>query len=116
MSFSQFNRTLTVQTPGPGSYVGGVWTAGPSTERTIQGSWQPASSADMAMMPEGLRTKRVFKLFTNEQLVIGGEEESTTGERIIFIGRPYWIYDGNDWQNRVISHYEYTLVACNEPS
>ncbi len=57
---------------GPISRVNGrVESAGPDTNLTGNGSFQPATAKDLQRLPEGERNEAVVALYTDDELVTG---------------------------------------------
>jgi hypothetical protein len=91
----------------------GRWTAGAATDSTIQGSVQPADGDELATLPEGDRSKRARKVYTETELRTGAQEEELAPDRLVF--------DGEVWEVRevarehsTLAHYKAIVVQLQE--
>lgn len=68
--------SITVFRPGVGAYTNGVYVPGEDTAIVIRGVIQPMSAREVMMLPEGIRTKARWKLYTRFLL----QESSVLGQ------------------------------------
>src|SRR3990167_5222449 len=86
-----------------GSYVAGRWTAGAQTSATIRASVQPMPSDEAQDLPEAVRTRGVFNVFSASEMVTLSEailreedEVDWNGERLHVLSVDRWQVGGMD--------------------
>lgn len=117
-----FKRNIDLIRHGTGGYYNddGMYVQTDTTQRTIVANVQPANNKDMELLPDGARTIRVIKVFTDEVLYSSQQETEYTEERkgdvLIVDGVPFLVVRCDAWQSNVISHYESLATEIGEKS
>jgi hypothetical protein len=97
-----------------GKYVNGQWVEGVPGDTPFKGSWQPASGKTLDLLPEGKRSREVFKCFAD--LSMDFTSADTHGEAeadfIIWEGKEYEVTTAAKWNNGLINHWE---LLCTRP-
>jgi len=107
-------RTITIQRMS-GSYNAGHWIAGNPTSIVMTGSVQASSGDKVETLMEGKRFSGSLDLFVDQPLVMADPKRGVQGDRYVDEKGDIWeVVLGNDWQNGIISHYEYTAVRIKE--
>lgn len=91
----------------------GRWTDGAATDSTILAAVQPANGDDLAILPEGERSKRARKLYTVTELRVVSVEDGTSADHVQVEGR-WWKVLHVEEQRNVIPHYKAIAVALQE--
>lgn len=112
MSFAVFRKPLTVKRHAAGSYVGGFWTEGSVNPLTIQASVQPASQADMQLLPEGRRITSAYRLYTDDTLLLAKGNQQA--DRVVVQGEDYEVLAEAHWDNGVLPHKSYVVSRIVE--
>ena len=112
--------TLTVKRPTEtmtkGTYIDGRWIEGDLTLNTftIQTSVQPANGKDLEVLPEGLRTNDIFKIYPKTKLQAVDQHNNQEADIVIWDGKDYEVIFAGDWQNNLISHYKALIQRVKE--
>ena len=105
-----FRQLLTVTLKTDGAYTKGRWSETTSTS-TISASVQPLTGQEINTLPENRRAATWLKLYSSDDIPgLTGNNPAT----ITINSLEYEIYAKLPWQNGLISHYKY-LVVANEP-
>jgi hypothetical protein len=97
-----------------GDYVRGRWVPGEPADTKFSGTWQPASGKTLELLPEGKRSREVFKCFAPLSLDftsadINGEKEA---DSVIWQGKEYEVTTAARWDNGLMPHWE---LLCTRP-
>ena len=117
-----FKRKIDLVRHGTGGYYNddGMYVQTDTTQRTIVANVQPANNKDMELLPDGARTIRVIKVFTDEALYSSQQATEYTDERkgdiLIVDGVPFIVVRCDAWESNVISHYESIATEVGEKS
>ena len=117
-----FKRKIDLIRHGTGGYYNndGIYVQTDTTQRTIVANVQPANNKDMELLPDGARTIRVIKVFTDEVLYSSQQATEYTEERkgdiLIVDGVPFIVVRCDAWQSNIISHYESLATEVGEKS
>ena len=117
-----FKRNIELIRHGTGGYYNndGIYVRTDTTKRTIAANVQPANNKDMELLPDGARTIRVIKVFTDEVLYSSQQATEYTEERkgvlLVVGGVPFCGGRCDAWQSNVISHYESLATEVGEKS
>jgi hypothetical protein len=97
-----------------GDYVRGQWTPGEPGDTGFKGSWQPASGKTLELLPEGKRSREVFKCFAPLSLDFTSADAHGDAEAdlIIWQGKEYEVTTAAQWNNGLIPHWE---LLCTRP-
>lgn len=104
--------TLQLHRTAAGTHVNGVWVPGAVTEITIRGSLQPINARELALLPEGERTRGRWKLYTRTPLRTANPAEYTEADRIAWQGRTLTVVQVRDYAHvgGSLAHYRADLV------
>ena len=105
-----FRKPVTVKRRTQGAYVDGFWVEGTESTVMIRASVQPASSADLNLLPEGKTLGGVYKIFTNDTLIVATEGTDQNGDRLVIGGSDYEVTTTLIWDNGIIPHNEYLVT------
>lgn len=110
---------ITVKRNANGNYdtPDGSWQEGSAEpDFIVNSSWQPASGKDQQSLPEGKRSKSVYKIYPETKLRVFDQITQTAGDKVIspLDGQTYEIYSSGDNQNNIISHFKYMCVRVKE--
>ena len=117
-----FKRNIELIRHGTGGYYNdnGLYIEVGTTQRTIAANVQPANNKDMELLPDGARTIRTIKVFSDEALYSNQQETEYTKERkgdiLIVDGAPFLVVRCDAWGSNVISHYESLATEIGEKS
>jgi hypothetical protein len=86
----------------------GSWVEGDRTETPFKGSWQPASGKTLELLPEGKRSREVYKAFAPISLnfTAADAHEGLSGDRVIWEGKEYEVTVAAKWNNGLLPHWE----------
>lgn len=113
-AFRRFRKSVPVERRVAGAYVNGVWAPGAIDldVTSIVASVQPATREDLQRLPEGQRITGVYKLFTNDRLLLARDDQS--GDRVQIGGDWYLVTAEEVWDNGLIPHYAYLVTRIVE--
>lgn len=111
---SRFFTTITRYRRVAGSYVEGVWVDGARSSSSITASVQPGGGPqDLARVPEGLRTRDVVKIFTDDDLRTADETQSLPADRILYLDEEYEVVAVDDFTMTQMPHLEAIAVRVD---
>lgn len=101
--------SMTLQHNTEGSYIKGVWTEGSQVEIPFRGTFQPASGKELEILPEGKRSKSVYKIFANlnNDFTSFDDLKQLEADNIIYDGMIYQVIKVEKWNNGLIPHWEF---------
>lgn len=103
----------TVHRPPAGAYVDGEWVEGPSSPFSVLASIQPLTGRELEALPEGMRTRGRFKMYT--EAVLRTVQECSAGgvkpDLVEAFGRLLEVQTVLDFQNHTtgLPHVKYLL-------
>lgn len=86
--------------------VKGRWTDGAEAAFQFTASVQPLKGNELLTLPEGLREKETYKLYTSTQLFTARENDDKKPDKVQIFGKTFEIIKVEIWQNKVIPHYK----------
>jgi hypothetical protein len=97
-----------------GGYVKGQWKTGVPDDTPFKGTWQPASGKTLELLPDGKRSREVYKCFAPIAMEFTSADEHGDAEAdsIIWEGKEYEVTTAAKWDNGLISHWE---LLCTRP-
>jgi hypothetical protein len=97
-----------------GCYVKGQWTAGIPGDTAFKGTWQPASGKTLELLPEGKRSREVFKCFAPFEMNFTSADAHGEAEAdsVVLEGKEYEVTTAAQWNNGLIPHWE---LLCTRP-
>ncbi len=84
----------------------GIATPGATSVIGFTSSVQPLSGKEKLILPEGIREKEAYKLYTSFALKTVDEVAKTKADRITIFGKTFEVVKLAIWQNNVIPHYK----------
>ena len=117
-----FKRKIDLIRHGTGGYYNdnGLYVDTSTIQRAIAANVQPANNKDMELLPDGARTIRTIKVFSDEALYSNQQATEYTEERkgdiLIVDGVPFLVVRCDAWGSNVISHYESLATEVGEKS
>lgn len=97
-------RNVVISRHAAGSYIKGVWTEGSTSAITIKATVQPLKPLEMQALPEGRRSSRAMKVYT-ETLLLSANEDGKNADTFSWLGATWEIISCEPYQNSIISHY-----------
>ena len=91
------SELLTVERPGAGRYVDGIYTAGDTTTFRSMCSVQQPSADEIQNLPEGERNKNIRKFISKRPLRTTGDREGIEADVVLYKGSRYKIIQIEDW-------------------
>jgi hypothetical protein len=97
-----------------GCNVKGQWVAGTPNDTAFQGTWQPASGKTLELLPEGKRSREVFKCFAPFEMDFTSADAhaKTEADSVVWQGKEYEVTTAAKWDNGLIPHWE---LLCTRP-
>lgn len=97
-----------------GSYVKGQWQTGSGSDTVFYGTWQPAKGKTLELLPEGKRSREVYRCILSLALEITsaddhGEQEA---DQIIWEDKEYEVTTAAKWNNGLLTHWD---MLCTRP-
>ena len=115
-----FKKNIELIRHGTGGYYNdsGMYVDDGTEQRTIPANVQPSNNKDMELLPDGARTIRAIKVFSDEALYSSQQATEYTEERkgdiLIVDGVPFAVVRCDAWESNVISHYESLAIEVGE--
>jgi hypothetical protein len=98
-----------------GGYIRGQWVPGEGGDTEFKGSWQPASGKTLELLPEGKRSREVFKCFTRQislDFTSADTHSEAEADSVVWQGKEYEVTTAARWDNGIIPHWE---LLCTRP-
>lgn len=94
-------KNINILRYGVGSYVKGKWVKGTTTTVPIQAIVSPVIKQSMLQfLPENLRAKKVFRLFSNTKLNgFQDKEEKQQSDEFVLNGETFRIVKVGEWED-----------------
>jgi hypothetical protein len=108
------NVALARRKKAGGGYVRGQWVPGNPDDTPFQGTWQPAGGKTLELLPEGKRSREVYKCFAPVALDFTSADAHGEAEAdsVVWGGREYEVTTAALWNNGLIPHWE---LLCTRP-
>lgn len=91
----------------------GQFVSGASTDTTIYASVQPASAEEMALLPEGERTREGVRFYTTTELRTASQSGATLADRLRVDGVWFEVHDVS-WERSLIPHFRGIALRIQE--
>jgi len=105
---SSFRHSVAVTSFAVGSVVDGIYTEGVSSSSTIMASVQPAHARDLQCLPEGRRTSKTYRMYSDSSL--NSLQTTQNPDRVTLSDGVYEVVTKDPWKNGVVEHYKYLVV------
>ena len=117
------SHTLTVkrpiQTVETGRRIRGRWVPGTidtddAPNFTIRTSVQPAKGKELEVLPEGLRTGEIYKIYPETELKAVDQHSEQEADIVVYNNADYKVQHLEIWQNGLVDHYKAFIVRVKE--
>lgn len=109
----RFTSLYPVIRKGEGAYVDGRWVPSNEIESfNIRASKQPMTPEDIQILPENLRTKKSYRIYTITELRPVNTTEETDADTITIESETYTVHSVEKW-TKLHPHYK-CIVVRNE--
>jgi len=97
-----------------GSYIKGQWVPGIPGDTPFESSWQPAKGKTLELLPEGKRSREVFKCYPPIEMdfISADAHGDAEADSIVCAGIEYEVTTAAPWNNGLIPHWE---LLCTRP-
>lgn len=109
-----FRRDYLIERKEPGTYVDGRFVSGQITEVTIKASVQPLNGIDLKALPEGNRSSRGVKIYSDEMLNVTKSTLGIEPDVLLVMGERYKLIAMAPNQSNVINHFKYLAILVVE--
>lgn len=99
-------HTITGTRYAASTVLKGQSTPGATSAIGFTSSVQPMSGKEKLSLPEGVREKTIYKLYTSFALRTASEKNKTKADRVTVFGDLFEVIKVDTWQNKVIPHYK----------
>lgn len=110
-------RMLAVSREQPGTFLdsgpdAGLFQPGVTTTVSVSGSLQPITDREAMMLPEGVRQRARWKLYTDPDadLVTWSIDEQTRGDVVVVDGERLQVFGTRGYDGALLNHRRYLLV------
>jgi hypothetical protein len=103
---NSFGQTVTGTRYATNTMDKGKVVPGTSSQISFRASVQPIPADEMKTLPEGLREKEAYRLYTETELFTVREAGKKNADRVSLFGKTFQIISVANWRNGVISHYK----------
>ena len=107
---SSFRKTITVTRTAPGSYVNGMWVEGSVSSLSARMSIQPLRLEEMDALPEGRRSSKAVKIYSDALLLPADQEASQNADKVLWQGKTWEVVACDSYQMGLIPHYKALAV------
>ena len=108
---SSFRKPITVTRTGQGDYnADGVWVEGIPAELSVRMSVQPLRMDEMDALPEGRRSSRAVKIYSDTQLLPAEQTSGQNADQVMWQGKQWEIVGCDPYLMGVIPHYKALAV------
>lgn len=111
-------KDITILRYPSGTYTKGKWVKGTAAQVPIKAVVSPViKQAELQFLPENLRAKKVFRLFSNTMLqVFQDKEDKKQADEFILNGETFRIVKVGEWENvNLFTGYEaYAIKVDSE--
>jgi len=98
----------------PGTLLKGQYTEGFTSVINFEASLQPLAGDELETLPEGLREKGAYRLYTDFALRAENQQAETIGDKVTLFGKEYLVVFVEPWQNNVIPHYKAIVSEADD--
>jgi hypothetical protein len=97
-----------------GGYVRGQWVPGEPGDEPFKGTWQPVGGKTLELLPEGKRSRAVYKCFAPIHLDFTSADAYSDDEAdsVVWQGKEYEVTTAALWNNGLNPHWE---LLCTRP-
>lgn len=84
----------------------GRYVPGATNPIEFSASVQPLTGNEKLTLPEGIREKETYRIYTDFELHTSNEKDKKKADRVTLFGKTFEIVRCDIWQNKVIPHYK----------
>lgn len=97
----RFKTPVTVERRGPKTLGSDGLFTGPvaTTLTSLSVSLQPMNGDEQQLLPEGLRTTEVVKIYSRDELRVADAPNGVQSDRVVYKGETYEVFDIQDWND-----------------
>ena len=108
---SSFRKPIIVKRTGQGDYdAGGVWVEGIPAELSVRMSVQPLRMDEMDALPEGRRSSRAVKIYSDTELLPAEQTSGQNADQVRWQGKQWEIVGCDPYLMGVIPHFKALAV------
>ena len=108
---SSLRKPMPVLRTAPGHYgTDGYWVEGQQSTLSIRLSVQPLKVEEMAALPEGRRSSKAVKIYSDAELIPADQETSQNADIVVWLGKNWEVVGCDANQMGVIPHYKSLAV------
>jgi hypothetical protein len=96
-----------------GNYSSGIYTNGTTTTLFVDCCVQPTSGEDKVSLPEGVRERESYKIYSAVELKTNDEIAGTKADRINLEGKIFEVQTAQNHFGLGISHWKSIVVRVN---
>lgn len=96
------------------TFVDGIAVPGASSVLNFTSSVQPLSGNEIETLPEGLRERANYWLYTSFELRTINQQTKTPPDEVILFGKTFIVKKVEAWQNGVINHYKVLVSEADD--
>lgn len=113
---SSFRKLITVlrYNGSPELLANGTYMYPTPQEFKVLASVQPFKANEMMLLPEGSRTARAVKVYTDKELYVDDQRTNTMADRFKWRGKLFEVVASDIFQSDVINHYRAYAVEVSE--
>jgi len=106
MSFAEFNQPLTGTRRAADTLTRGRAVAGATSVLNFSASVQPLTGNERQALPEGLRERGRYYIYTSFALRTEDQTTKTPADEVDLFGKKYKVVLLEPWQNNILGHYK----------
>lgn len=103
---SSFRQPVVGVRTDPSTETKGRLTPGSTTPLAFDASIQPLTGRERETLPEGLREKGAFRLYTSFALRTDNQKSKEPADKVTLNDREHIVIRVEPWQNGVIPHFK----------
>ncbi len=108
---SSFRKPTPVTRVAAGEYnTAGVWVEGQPATLSIPMSVQPMKLSEMEALPEGRRSSRAVKIYSDAELIAADQDTGQNGDIVTWLGKKWEVVSCMPYQGGVIPHWKALAV------
>ncbi len=111
---SSFRKPLVGERTTASSNVKGQSIPGTTSALNFTASVQPLTGRERETLPEGLREKGAFRLYTDFALRADNQKTKAPADSVILDDKKYIVIIAKPWENNVIPHRKVIVSEAND--
>jgi len=100
-----------------GGYVKGQWVPGEPSDKDFRGTWQPASGNMLELLPEGKRSREVYKCYAPIEMDFTSADEHGEKEADLIVcnGKEFEVTTAARFDNSPFPRVHHWRLLCTRP-